>query len=192
MRRQRFVVFTRNPAQCLMNIFWNFKCRSLFNSLSQRLGRHLLLQLLHLWHPIYHTQMCLMAEKNSKLSNSYNTETEVWASPPLLCFINIGTKPVCPGGAASLPASSPTPSHTPPVALEKVGASFSFANDLGSGYNGPLRCFVEEKRKMELSGGGIKRLEWGPGTPGRKGLESDPDFSEKRGQEGPCKGPESS
>ena len=31
---------------------------------------------------------------------------------------------------------------------------------------------MEEKRKMELSGGGIKRLEWGPGTPGRKGLEA--------------------
>ena len=99
---------------------------------------------------------------------------------------------VC-GGAASLPASSPHPlPHTHPVALEKVGASFSFANDLGSGYNGPLRCFVEEKRKMELSGEGIKRLEWGPGTPGRRGLESDPGFSEKRGQEGPYKGPESS
>lgn len=43
---------------------------------------------------------------------------------------------------------------SPSAALEKVGASFSFANDLGSGYNGPLRCFVEEKRKMELSGEG--------------------------------------
>ena len=60
-------------------------------------------------------------------------------------------------GGASLPASSPHPlPHTHPVALEKTGASFSFANDLGSGYNGPLRCFVEEKRKMELSVGGIE------------------------------------
>lgn len=66
-----------------------------------------------------------------------------------------------------LPPPSPTPPH--PVVLEKMGASFSFANDLGSGYNGPLRCFVEERRKMELSGGGIKRLEWGPWDPREEG-----------------------
>lgn len=48
---------------------------------------------------------------------------------------------------------------------------------------------MEEKRKMELSGGGIKRL-WGgdPGTLGRGGLGSDPGFFEKRGHEGPWEG----
>lgn len=91
-----------------------------------------------------------MAWKKSQFSSNFKAETSVFAQPPFLCLINIGTKPV--GG--HLPPCFLSPSAPSPICLREKGASFSCANDLGSGYNGPLRCIVEEIRKMELSGEG--------------------------------------
>lgn len=97
-----------------------------------------------------------MAEKKSGNYQTVLTQERMFALPPFLGFINPGTKPV----EGHLPLSFLSLSTPGSLSLQEKGARFSFANDLGSGYNGPLRYIVEEKRKIELFGGGI-RTSWG-------------------------------
>lgn len=107
------------------------------------------------------------------------TQKLVFALPPFSGFINTGTKLV--GGyllLCFLSLSAPSP-----LSLRGKGARFSFANDLGSGYNGPLRYIVEEKRKTELSGGGL-RTSWGGSREVRK---EGPGLGSKFVQEGGLK-----